>query len=151
LPDPDQVRVEVDVLPAGTAVAFVGAMFIVWHFNFVGEGLANRWVEQVPFMLILACPLAFYYAIIRHRAFDIHVIIRQGLQYALARGAVLGVVPLLAAILVLDLALNSRQPLIEILERRGWVYVGVSGLALICYWQRKSWLAALDRRFFRER
>src|SRR5439155_2834701 len=116
-----------------------------------GLTVATLWLEQIGFTLLLACPLAFYYAIIRHRAFDIHVIIRQGLQYALARGAVLGVVPLLAAVLVLDLALNSRQPLIEILEARGWVYAGISGLALTSYWQRKRWLGALDRRFFRER
>jgi len=146
-------RRRVRVLVAGTAVAFAGAIFLVWYFTFIGKGLAvaNPWLEQIGFILLLACPLAFYYAIIRHRAFDIHIIIRQGLQYALARGAVLGVVPLLAAALILDLALNSRQPLIEILEARGWVYGGISGLALTSYWQRKRWLGALDRRFFRER
>jgi serine/threonine-protein kinase len=152
LASPNERR-RVRVLVTGTAVAFAGAIFLVWYFNFVGKGLAvaNAWLEQIGFILLLACPLAFYYAIIRHRAFDIQVIIRQGLQYALARGAVLGVVPVLAAMLVVDLAFNSQQPLIEILRERGWIHVGLSGLALLSYSKRKQWLDALDRRFFRER
>jgi tRNA A-37 threonylcarbamoyl transferase component Bud32 len=108
-------------------------------------------LEQIGFLLLVACPLSFYYAIIRHRAFDIHIIIRQGLQYALARGAVLGVIPVLAAILALDLAFSSQQPLVEILRARGWIYIGLSGVALLSYSRRNPWLDALDRRFFRER
>src|SRR5205807_9605023 len=113
--------------------------------------VANAWLDQIGFLLLLACPLSFYYAIIRHRVFDIHIIIRQGLQYALARGTVLGVIPVLAAVLVVDLGFNSQRPLIEILRSRGWIYMGLSGLALLSYSRRKPWLDALDRRFFRER
>jgi tRNA A-37 threonylcarbamoyl transferase component Bud32 len=134
-------------------VAFAGAIFLVWYFNFVGKGLAvgNAWLENLGFTLLLACPLSFYYAIIRHRAFDIHVIIRQSLQYALARGAVLGVIPILAAVLVLDLALNSEQPLNEIMRSRGWIYAVIAAIVILIYRQREQWLDSLDRRFFRER
>jgi hypothetical protein len=146
-------RRRVRVLMTGTVVASVGAIFLVWYFNFVGKGLAVSlvWPEQIAFALLLACPLSFYYAIIRHRIFDIQVIIRQSLQYALARGAILGVVPVLAAAFVVDLALNSEQPLVEIMRARGWIYAGLAGLVMLVYWQRKPWLDALDRRFFRER
>ena len=95
-------------------------------------------------------PLAFTYAIVRHRVLDIHLIIRQGLQYGLARGAILGVVPILAGILVFDLAANREQALASILQDRGWVYAGVGGLALAAYWRRQRWLDIIDRRFFRE-
>jgi hypothetical protein len=91
------------------------------------------------------------YAILRHRVLDIQVIIRQGLQYAFARGAVLAVVPALGILLVFDLALNSHEPLALILRARGWVYATLGGLALVAYWRRKPWLEALDRRFFRQR
>jgi serine/threonine-protein kinase len=76
--------------------------------------------------------------------------IRQGLQYALARGVVLALVPALAAILLADLLLHSDQPLIAILRGRGWVYVFGAALALLAHSRRKYWLETLDRRFFRE-
>ena len=151
LVDPNERR-RVRVVVAGTAMAFSAAICLVWYFSFIGKdlGVANL-LEYLAFMGTLTCPLAFYYAIIRHRVFDIQVIIRQSLQYALARGAILGLVPFLAAALALDLALNSQQPLIEIMRDRGWIYAALGGLVLLIYSQRKQWLDALDRRFFRER
>lgn len=146
-------RRRVRVLMAGTAVSLATAIPVVWAFNFWGYGL-KPWVPLTigPFAAgTLACPLAFAYAILRHRVLDIQVIIRQGLQYAFARGAVLAVVPALGILLVFDLALNSHEPLALILRARGWVYAALGGLVLAAYWRRKPWLEALDRRFFRER
>jgi tRNA A-37 threonylcarbamoyl transferase component Bud32 len=145
-------RRRVRVMVLGTAISLLAAIPIVWAFAFWGILWAEyRMLAFVVLPLTLACPLAFAYAILRHRVFDIQVIIRQGLQYALARGAVLGVVPVLGGILLLDLAVNSRQPLADILRARGWIYAGLGGLALLAYRQRKPWLETLDRRFFRER
>ena len=76
--------------------------------------------------------------------------IRRGLQYALARNTLISAVPVLAVILALDLTLHSRLPLTEVLKARGWIYVGLVGLALVSYWRRKPWLEKLDKRFFRE-
>jgi serine/threonine-protein kinase len=146
------VRRRYRVLVAGTTVGLAAAIAGVLVFNFVGQGtrLFVIWRTTVlPFML--ACPAAFAYAILRHRVFDIDVILRQGLQYALARGAVLALVPLLGGLLILDLAVNRQQPLADILSSRGWVYGGLAILAIVAYWRRNSWLDAIDRRFFRER
>ncbi len=145
-------RRRVRVLMVGTAISLAAAIPIVWVFNFRGHHL-RLWslLLGIFFPATLACPLAFAYAILRHRVLDIQVIIRQGLQYALARGAVLAVVPVLGAILVFDLAVNSHEPLAHILRARGWVYAALGALALVAYWRRKPWLEALDRRFFRER
>ena len=143
-------RRRVRVLLAGTAVSLTAGMAIVWQIYAVGWGLGTTlWVAFVH-PLTLAAPLAFAYAIIRHRVFDIRVIIRQGLQYAFARGAVLGLVPAMGAILVLDLVLNSHQPLADILQTRGWMYFAIGATAVALFWQRKRWLEAIDRRFFRE-
>ena len=142
----------VRVLMVGTALSVMSALVIAWFDGF--QGRLNGpflFVVYAVIPLITACPLSLAYAILRHRVFDIHVIIRQGLQYALARGTVIGVVPAIGALLILDLALNSQEPLATILQSRGWIYAGLTGLALITYWQRKPWLEALDRRFFRER
>jgi eukaryotic-like serine/threonine-protein kinase len=101
--------------------------------------------------LFLAFPLSFAYAILRHRLFDIRVMIRRGVQYALARRVVLSLVPAVAAVLVLDLLLHGNQPLMDVLRARGWVYGALAGAALVAQSRRRYWLEALDRHFFRER
>jgi hypothetical protein len=83
--------------------------------------------------------------------FDVRVMIRQGLQYAVARGMLVSAVPALAAIFLLDLLLHGDQPAVAILRARGWIYAGLGALALVAQVRQKQWLAALDRRFFRER
>src|SRR5215469_10548917 len=115
----------------------------------------SRFFQTAPYLLAadslsLACPLSFAYAILRHRLFDIRVIIRQGLQYALARGVLLSLVPALGLILLGDLFIH-RQPLVEILRLRGWMYGALGGLAVLAQARRQQWLTTLDRHFFRER
>ncbi len=102
-------------------------------------------------VLLLGFPLSFAYGILRHRVFDIRLMIRQGLQYALARRVLFSLVPVLAAILLSDLLLHGDEPLVEILRARGWIYAVLGGLAVVAQTQRQRWLEALDRRFFRER
>jgi predicted Ser/Thr protein kinase len=101
-------------------------------------------------VLVLMAPISMAYTILRHRLFDIRVLIRRGLQYALARGVLVSVVPALGALLILDLISNGERPLISILSARGWLYLGLGGLALVAHSRRQRWLEALDRRFFRE-
>jgi tRNA A-37 threonylcarbamoyl transferase component Bud32 len=96
-------------------------------------------------------PVCFAYAILRHRLLDVQVMIRQGLQYALARGMLISLVPVLGIILLADLLMHGNQPLISVVSARGWMYAAVGGLALIAHMKRHGWLEALDRRFFRER
>ena len=145
----------VRVVMAGTATSLAAAIGWAWYFHVLGYGLTTShlrlWMIMLVHPLTLACPLAFAYAILRHRLFDIQVIVRLGLQYALSRAVVLGVVPALGVILILDLGLNSREPLVDILRERGWIYAGLASLALVAYRRRTEWLEALDRRFFRER
>ncbi len=108
-------------------------------------------VLMVAVLLFLAFPLSFAYAILRHRLLDIRVVVRQGLQYALARGFLLSLVPALAMILLADVLVHGDQPLIAILSARGWIYAGLGGLAYLAHRKRLKWQEALDRRFFRER
>ena len=115
----------------------------------------SRFFLNAPYLLAancltVACPLSFAYAILRHRLFDIRVIIRRGLQYALARSVLLSSVPALGLILLGDLLVH-RQPLVEILRLRGWVYGSLGGLAVLAQVRRQQWLTTLDRHFFRER
>jgi hypothetical protein len=101
--------------------------------------------------LFLAVPFSFAYAILRHRLFDIRVIIRQGLRYALARRALLALIPALSVVLAIDLLAHGDKPVTHILQNRLWVYFTAAGVALVARTHRESWLEALDRRFFRDR
>ncbi len=137
--------------------ALVGWVAIGLFFTLLVVGWGQALVNYGPFIttalifLFLTFPVSFSYAILRHRVFDLGLIIRQGLQYALARGVLLTAVPALSLLLLGDLLLHGQQPLLDILRARGWIYVFLGGLAAIAYMQRQSWLETLDRRFFRER
>ena len=115
----------------------------------------SRWLDEplgdyLLALLFVLFPVCFAYSILRHRLFDIRVIVRQGLQYAMARGVLVSLVPLLALVLVVDLLLHGDEPLIVIMQARGWAYAGLGFAALIAHSQRHRWADALDRRFFRE-
>jgi tRNA A-37 threonylcarbamoyl transferase component Bud32 len=152
--DVDEKR-RVRVLMVGTAATAISATLMVWMDSFLGRihlkdsGLGILFVAVIaPFNS--ACPLSLAYAILRHRVLEISVILRQGLRYALARGTVVGLVPALGAVLIMDLALSSHQPLVDVLRDRVWFYATGAGLSLLAYRKRREWLEVIDRRFFRE-
>ncbi len=99
----------------------------------------------------LIFPFSFAYAILRQRLFGVRVIIRRGLQYALARGVLLSIPLVVAGLLALDLMVHGNEPLFRVLKVRGWFYGGIAALASLAYIQRGSWLSSLDRKFFRDR
>ncbi|HVP41791.1 MAG TPA: protein kinase [Terriglobales bacterium] len=101
--------------------------------------------------LMFVFPLCFAYALVKHQLFDVRIMIRQGLQYAVARGVLLYLVPVSVAILVLDLVLHKDQTVGALLSQRGWPYATLGILAAVGHVKRQSWMQALDRRFFRER
>jgi hypothetical protein len=156
LKDPNERR-RVRIVVLGFVITIVG---IVSEFaTVVAQGTADQLYPMAmsapmhwlfaPFFV--AAPAGMAYAILRHRMFDIRIIIRQGIQYAAARGLLLSVVPLLAVALALDLLLHGSRPLVEILGQRGWLYLALAAAAILLHANQKKWLAALDRRFFRER
>jgi tRNA A-37 threonylcarbamoyl transferase component Bud32 len=122
-------------------------MFIPASFAVVGYVTPLR---TLLFTFYLAGPVAFAYAVLRHRVFDLGVIFRRGLQYALARRLLVSAVPVLAAIFLADLLLHGDQPILAVFRARGWMYAALAALAAVAYARRQNWLDALDRRFFRE-
>ena len=150
----DRRRLRVLLVGGAAAVLPGAARLLIWRstsapdiFNWLATGLPAILLAAV-FVLFPAC---FAYAILRHRLLDIHLIIRQGVQYAAARGLFLSALPVLGVILVGDLLVHGDQPLILILETRGWVYAGLGVVAVAAHSQRRRWGEAVDRRFFRER
>jgi tRNA A-37 threonylcarbamoyl transferase component Bud32 len=147
-------RRRVRVLMAGTFLGGVGLLHYVISFWLVASTdtpISLPVLSALSMVLTLAIPLSFTYAILRHRLFDFRIIVRRGLQYALARRLLLSVIPLLVGVLVLDLLIHGEQPLLAILGERGWIYGVLIAMCLVAYQRRQVWLQWLDRKFFRER
>jgi tRNA A-37 threonylcarbamoyl transferase component Bud32 len=144
------------VLVAGTFVGLTGLVPVAMEGFFafpeqIGEALRSPAALVFASVTFLVLPVSFAYAVLRHQIFDIRLMLRQGLQYALARRLVVSLVPICTVVLVLDLFAHRDQPLASIILSRGWVYLAVAGLAGAVHVQRTRWLEAIDRRFFRER
>ena len=101
-------------------------------------------LSQVPFTLCVA------YAVLKQRLFQVSFIVRQSLQYAVARGALLIPIPILAGILVFDLAVHKDQPFGALLSAHGWAYVLIGAAGIIAHRKQSQWMEILDRRFYRE-
>ena len=133
-------------LPALVRFVVMGVAAGSSAYSFLMSGIPDTLIV----LLFLLFPISFAYAVLRHRILGIRVIVGRGLQYALTRGLVLSLVPLLGAILVGDALLHDDQPLARILADRGWAYALLAAIAIAAHTQRHRWSAAIDRRFFRE-
>jgi hypothetical protein len=140
------------VLLLGTVLGLIGAIIAFVPFQLVGTLLA----VTGP-ILFLFFPLSFAYAILRHRLFDVSVIVRRGIQYALARGMVMSALPVAIALFFADVALYAGDvgavAIVSFFAHtsRAWMYAVIGVVALVALRRRAAWLDRLDRRFFRER
>jgi tRNA A-37 threonylcarbamoyl transferase component Bud32 len=154
LADPnDRRRLRVLFVGGGLGVLPGILRLLIWRytrlsgvFDWISSGVPNLLLALI-FVLL---PASFAYSILRHRLLDIRLIIRQGVQYAVTRGALLSLVPVLGIILVADLLVHGDQPLLGILKARGWLYAALGTLAVGAHSQRRRWGEAIDRWFFRE-
>jgi len=101
---------------------------------------------QLPLVLI---PLTLGYAIMRHRVLGVAVVVRQGLQYLLARYSIAALMLAVPATLAARGVLHPDMTLRELIAPPA-LYGGTLLLAGIGMASRPRILAALDRRFFRE-
>ena len=92
----------------------------------------------------------FAYAVVRHRMFNIRVLVRRSLQYALARGTLLALMSLPVIGLALFLYAHRDESLAVLLTGTPAVYVLLILPLVLVIRYRKRLLEALDRRFFRE-
>ena len=144
------------IMLAGIAIGMAGNFWIA--IEIIGAQLGIVWSPEaaqafpvVGHFMIMVLPVSFAYVILRHRLFDLRIIVRLGLQYAVARGALLALIPLALALLVADVLRHGDLPVRQVIADRGWIYLTVAAASLVVFGQREQWMAALDRRFFRER
>ncbi len=145
-------RRRIRVLLGGMAVGITAgvALLLVYQLE-QGADIFGNPILSVLALAFLAVPASFAYAILRHRLFDLRLIVRQGVRYALARRLLDALIPAVAAMLLMQVVLHRDEPIAQVLQSRWWWYsIGVGALLLIRQ-RRDRWLNALDRRFFRER
>lgn len=156
LADPNERR-RVRLIFAGLCVAIAAN---IPRIVFAQAPLSSTWLGSVitapavatsAGLASLSIPISFAIAITRDRLFDIRILIRQGVRYAIARGVLLSIAPALALILAGDLTYHADQPLSSVLRERGWIYACIAGIGIAAHLTRKRWLGAIDRHFFREK
>jgi tRNA A-37 threonylcarbamoyl transferase component Bud32 len=162
LQDQNQRRRVHALIPFAALSAIViphAAVTVAWRTWFQSDpplffSYAALAVDALLFEVLL---LMIVYAILKHRIFGFGLIVRRGIQYALARRVVVSLLPAAVALLLIDVALSRGDvgvgAVVDLLthSRRGWIYAAMAVLALVARRNRQTWLDALDRRFFRER
>ena len=115
------------------------------------DSLAASPGSAIGMLLLLSFPVAFAYATLRHRMFDVAVMVRQGLRYTLARRLLLSLGPALIVLIVTDALLHHDQTLDAVIRDHGLFYGGMAAVIVVAGVKRESWLESLIRQFFRER
>jgi len=108
------------------------------------------WIWIPPLVLLMLFPATLAYVIVVWRALDVGVVVRQGLQYALAtKGLALLRLALIAAAILLALDLGKMSGMHAVNR-----WIAICGLVTAVLLSRfgVAWLKDwTDRRFFRER
>jgi serine/threonine protein kinase len=127
------------------AYRVVQATFITADPGVLREG-AFRMIATGSNMI---APLTLAYAITKHRVLDISVVIRQGLQYLLARNALTVILLLPALSLTYRVIANQHLTIRETLFGNP-AYLALMGAAVVALRFRRALGERLDRVFFRE-
>ncbi len=139
------------ILYVGTFLAVIPTLTLIVLQPFMHRSLDDYspWIELPSLLLMLLFPITLAYLILVHKAMDVRVVIRQGLQYTLARGGV-NVVQRLVG-----LALIVLVSFIIATHRLSWkVLFPILAVTFLFVLQLRTageklarWI---DRRFFRE-
>ena len=99
-------------------------------------------------LAITLVPISFAYVIIKHQVFDINVVIRQGLQYLLAKNVLRFLLAIEAISAVIIIGWNPNLTIREIISpSKPYFYIaGITIISLFYCSQIMSWL---DKIFFR--
>jgi sigma-B regulation protein RsbU (phosphoserine phosphatase) len=142
------------ILYVGTTVAMLPALIIVLYRIISGkEGgffeLVPAWIAILALVLLLLFPLTMAYVIVIQRAMDVSVVVRQGLQYALARNGIKIFQFVFLVALIFWVVWISRSYKENTMAQIGFIAAGFAMIPLIDFVAKRLriWI---DRKFFRE-
>ena len=108
-------------------------------------------VGAVMFGLLATVPFLTAYSVLFDRVVEMRVVLRAALQYALARYTIAAVAFIPFAALAVFVYGHRSEALVSLLAGpRPLLLGGTTALALASLRMRHRWLAAVDRRYFRE-
>ena len=142
------------VMLYGTSLAITPSFFIVIYR--IITGAQGNFTEIVPFwialfalLLMLLFPITMAYVIVVYRAMDVRVVVRQGLQYGLAKGGIRVIQLLLLFGIGLLVWWSINNYGFNIATQFAFIVGGVALVPLVDMAAKplRGWI---DRRFFRE-
>ncbi len=145
---PDAKR-RLRLLYTGSSIAMTPACILFVTQSIKGgelEQIFPEWLVLSALSLMLLFPITLAYVIVVHRAMDVRVVIRQGLQYALATGGIRVLqMCLISAVIWGAIILPTRS--------RAEKLVTIILTIVLIFWLRKGAVRVrkwTDRRFFRD-
>src|SRR5579862_7710800 len=133
----------------GATVALTPGLLVAFFAAIKGTAfeLLPPWMTYSSLLLLLLFPLALAYVIVVQRAMDVSVVVRQGLQYALAKSGIRALQFLAIGIVIAIAFAVGRQSSVP--EQMIVVAVAITlGFSIPRFGERlREWT---DRRFFRE-
>ena len=113
------------------------------------DDIFPRWLIGIALAMMLIFPITLAYVIVVQRAMDVRVVIRQGLQYGLAKNGI-RVLQVIATVIVTFTAFALLQESTRNRPQK-LVVIGLGALAVFFVRQGAEKLrTSTDRRFFRE-
>ncbi len=143
---PDSRR-RLRLLAWGATIAMTPALLLAISVLVTGRTDFPNWLATIVSLLFVLFPLTLAYVIVVQRAMDVRVVLRQGVQYALAKNGIIVLqIVALSAVASTFVALTAHR------DTPAKLTVIGLGLAAIFFVRRggdraRGWL---DRRFFRE-
>jgi phosphoserine phosphatase RsbU/P len=153
LENPDARR-RLKLMVWGTGVAMTPAFLILLYRTITGAkgsffDIVPFWIAILALFSILLFPLTMAYVIVVHRAMDVRVVVRQGLQYAFAQNGVRVLQVMLLVTVILGTFWIIRNYEENTSAQIAFVVGGLALLPLIDMFAKRLqvWI---DRKFFRE-
>ncbi len=152
--NPDSRR-RLKLMSFGTTLAMTPVFLIILYGTIIGArgsffDFVPKWLAIFALLMMLLFPLTMAYVIVVHRAMDVRVVVRQGLQYALATSGVKILQFVLLGIVILGVIWIFRSGNgFSTSQQIGFVVAGFALIPLIDY-AAKNLRVWIDRKFFRE-
>lgn len=156
LGDPDQRR-RIKWIVYGTAAGALPGVVFFLSFVILSSIGAGYLPSNSNFQNLLALsnvsagaiPITFGYAILKHRVFDINVVVRRSLQYLLAKNVLRAILSLPLIALAYAVISNPNKTVAEILFHNS-IYLYLMAAVAVSLKYRRQLREWIDRKFFRE-